>query len=102
MGVTLYHFPVSGPSRGALLAAKALGIEVDVQIINLFAKEQLADSFIKVGFEKQLLRLAFLNKQLNNITDQSTAHCTDFSRRRFCFMGQPCYWFISGQHVRKR
>lgn len=57
MGVTLYHFPPSGPSRGALLSAKAAGVEVDIQTINLFAKEQLNESFVKVGFGKQILRL---------------------------------------------
>lgn len=53
MGLTLYHFPPSAPSRGALLAAKAVGVEVDVQIVDLFAKEQLSESFIKVSFNKQ-------------------------------------------------
>lgn len=48
MGVTLYHFPPSAPSRCALLVAKALGIDVDVQIVDLFAKEQLKEDFVKV------------------------------------------------------
>lgn len=41
MVVTLYHFPPSGPSRGAVLATKVIGIDADVQIIDLFKKEQL-------------------------------------------------------------
>jgi glutathione S-transferase len=49
MGVTLYHFPPSAPSRGALLVAKALGIDIDVQIVDLFAKEQLTADFVKVN-----------------------------------------------------
>jgi len=49
MGVTLYHFPPSAPSRGALLAARAVGIDVDVQTINLFAKEQLQPDFVKIN-----------------------------------------------------
>ncbi|KAJ8925401.1 hypothetical protein NQ315_009233 [Exocentrus adspersus] len=49
MVLTLYHFPPSGPSRGALLAAKAVGVDVDVQIINLFKKEQLKEDFIKIN-----------------------------------------------------
>nr|QWJ89644.1 glutathione S-transferase d2 [Sitophilus zeamais] len=49
MGVTLYHFPPSGPSRGALLAAKAVGLDVDVEIINLFKKEQFNEDFIKIN-----------------------------------------------------
>lgn len=50
MGITLYHFPKSAPSRGALLAAKAVGADIDVQILNLSQKEQLKDDFIKVRF----------------------------------------------------
>lgn len=49
MGLTLYHFPPSGPSRAALLAAKAVGVDVDVQIVNLFAKEQLQENFVKIN-----------------------------------------------------
>lgn len=49
MGVTIYHFPPSAPSRSALLAAKAVGVDVDVQIVNLFAKEQLQESFVKIN-----------------------------------------------------
>ncbi|KAF2897271.1 hypothetical protein ILUMI_08911 [Ignelater luminosus] len=49
MGVTLYHFPPSAPSRGALLAARAIGIDVDVQIVDLFAKKQLEPDFVKIN-----------------------------------------------------
>ncbi|XP_019868564.1 glutathione S-transferase 1 [Aethina tumida] len=49
MAITLYHFPLSGPSRGALLAAKAVGVDVDVQFLDLFAKEQLKPDFIKIN-----------------------------------------------------
>lgn len=49
MVLTLYHFPPSAPSRGALLAAKAIGVPLDVQIVNLFAKEQLQESFVKIN-----------------------------------------------------
>ncbi|XP_018568551.1 glutathione S-transferase 1 [Anoplophora glabripennis] len=49
MGLILYHFPPSGPSRGALLAAKAIGADVDVQIVNLFKKEQLKEDFVKIN-----------------------------------------------------
>ncbi|XP_066262499.1 glutathione S-transferase 1-like [Euwallacea similis] len=49
MGLTLYHFPPSAPSRGALLAAKALGLDVDVQIVNLFKKDQLQEDFLKIN-----------------------------------------------------
>lgn len=49
MVVTLYHFPKSGPSRGALLAARAVGVEVDLQIVDLFKKEQMTEDFLKVS-----------------------------------------------------
>lgn len=48
MGVILYHFPPSAPSRSALLVAKALGIDVEVKHLNLFSKEQLNPDFIQV------------------------------------------------------
>ncbi|CAH1111266.1 unnamed protein product [Psylliodes chrysocephalus] len=49
MGTILYHFPLSAPSRGALLAAKAAGANVDVQIVDLLKKEQLSEDFIKIN-----------------------------------------------------
>jgi len=49
MGVTLYHFPFSGPSRAALLAAKAVGLDLDVHTVDLLAKEQLKPDFLKVN-----------------------------------------------------
>lgn len=52
MGLILYHFPPSGPSRGAFLAAKAVGVDIDVQIVNLFKKEQLKEDFVKVSQQK--------------------------------------------------
>ncbi|ENN74627.1 hypothetical protein YQE_08747, partial [Dendroctonus ponderosae] len=47
MVLTLHHFPPSAPSRAALLTAKAIGLDIDVQIVNLFEKEQLSEDFIK-------------------------------------------------------
>lgn len=49
MSLKLYHFPPSPPSRGALLAAKAIGVPIEVEIINLFEKEHLKESYIKVN-----------------------------------------------------
>ncbi|KAK4885104.1 hypothetical protein RN001_001375 [Aquatica leii] len=49
MGLTLYHFPPSAPSRGALLAAHAVGVSVDIQKVNLFAKAQLKNEFIQIN-----------------------------------------------------
>nr|QGZ00473.1 glutathione S-transferase delta4 [Glyphodes pyloalis] len=49
MSLKLYHFPISGPSRGALLAARSIGVPIQVEIVDLFKKEQLKDSFIKIN-----------------------------------------------------
>nr|AHC08050.1 epsilon glutathione S-transferase [Locusta migratoria] len=49
MPVTLYHFPASPPSRIALAAAKVVGVDVDVKIVDLFAKEQLKEEFVKIN-----------------------------------------------------
>ncbi|XP_023021064.1 glutathione S-transferase 1 [Leptinotarsa decemlineata] len=49
MAITLYHFPKSAPSRGALLSARAVGVDLDVQIVDLFKKEQLKEDFIKIN-----------------------------------------------------
>lgn len=47
--VKLYHFPPSAPSRGALLAARAIGVPVEIETIDLFKKEQLKESFLKIN-----------------------------------------------------
>lgn len=49
MAPKLYHFSISGPSRGALLAARVIGVPIDVEIINLMKKEQLNESFLKIN-----------------------------------------------------
>lgn len=48
MTIILYHFPPSAPSRCALMVAKALNLDLDVQILDLFKKEQLKPEFIEV------------------------------------------------------
>ncbi|XP_077291649.1 glutathione S-transferase 1-like [Arctopsyche grandis] len=49
MPVTLYHFAPSAPSRSSLLTARALKLDVDVKIVNLFTKEQLKPEFIAIN-----------------------------------------------------
>ncbi|XP_047004328.1 glutathione S-transferase D7-like [Schistocerca americana] len=49
MPVVLYHFPASPPSRIALAAAKVVGVDVNIKIVDLFAKEQLKEEFVKIN-----------------------------------------------------
>lgn len=49
MPVKLYHFNFSAPSRGALLSARAIGVPIEIVIINLLKKEQLTESFLKIN-----------------------------------------------------
>ncbi|CAG9795890.1 unnamed protein product [Diatraea saccharalis] len=49
MSLKLYHFPISGPSRGALLAARAIGVPIQIEIVDLFKKEQLKEGFLKIN-----------------------------------------------------
>ncbi|CAK1550725.1 unnamed protein product [Leptosia nina] len=49
MGLKLYHYSISGPSRSAYMAIKTMGIPVEVIIIDLMKKEQLQESFVKIN-----------------------------------------------------
>lgn len=47
--IVLYHFPLSGPSRGALLAARAVNVQLEIKIVDLLKKEQLKEDFLKIN-----------------------------------------------------
>ncbi|XP_068620289.1 glutathione S-transferase 1-like [Battus philenor] len=47
--VKLYHFPLSAPSRGAYMAAKAVEVPIEIEIVDLFKKEQYKESFLKIN-----------------------------------------------------
>lgn len=49
MSLKLYHFTVSGPSRGALLAARYLKLPIEIQTVNTFKKDNLKESFLKIN-----------------------------------------------------
>ncbi|XP_049836302.1 glutathione S-transferase D7-like [Schistocerca gregaria] len=51
MPIVLYHFPLSPPCRTALCTAKALGLDVNIKIVNLFAKEQFSEDYVKMNPE---------------------------------------------------
>lgn len=44
----LYYVPASGPCRAVQMAAKAVGVELNLKYVNLLAKDQLKPDFIKV------------------------------------------------------
>lgn len=47
--IVLYHFPMSPPSRSAVLVARNLGLDVEVKILNLFAGEHMTEDFLKIN-----------------------------------------------------
>ncbi|XP_069668700.1 glutathione S-transferase 1-1-like [Periplaneta americana] len=49
MVLTLYHLPMSFPSRAALWVARAVGVDVDIKILNLLESEHLKPEFIKIN-----------------------------------------------------
>nr|APC23399.1 GSTd6 [Liposcelis entomophila] len=49
MAITLYYFAPSPPARIALLAARAVGVDVDIKVVDLFNKEHLTPEFIKIN-----------------------------------------------------
>lgn len=49
MGITLYHYHISAPSRSALLTARALHLDVDLKILNLEEKEQFREEFVALN-----------------------------------------------------
>ncbi|XP_075981690.1 glutathione S-transferase 1-like [Anticarsia gemmatalis] len=49
MAPKLYHYGISGPSRGALFSARVIGAPIEIEIINLFKKEQFSESFLKIN-----------------------------------------------------
>lgn len=47
----LHYHIVSPPARAVLLTATALGIDLELKEVNLFAKEQLKPEFLKVRYK---------------------------------------------------
>lgn len=49
MVLKLYHYPLSAPSRGAFMTIKAIDVPVEIIHVDLFKKEQLNESFVKIN-----------------------------------------------------
>jgi glutathione S-transferase len=50
MTIDLYYVPGSAPCRTVLLAAKAIGVDLNLKLTNLMAGEHLKPEFLKVQF----------------------------------------------------
>jgi glutathione S-transferase len=48
MSVDLYYVPASAPCRSVLLAANAVGVKLNLKLLNLLKGEQLTPDFLKV------------------------------------------------------
>lgn len=49
MTIILYHEPRSPACRLVVLAAKNLGVEVEIKLVSLVAKDQLKEEFLKLN-----------------------------------------------------
>lgn len=58
----LYGLALSAPYRGALMAANALGIEIDLQEVNLMEGEHRKEEYLKVD-----IRLCLKHSDNHNI-----------------------------------
>lgn len=47
--IILYHFPFSPVSRGVLLTARSLDIEIEIKKVNLFAHENLEPWYLEIN-----------------------------------------------------
>jgi len=47
--ITLYTIPLSPPGRAVQLTAKALGLDVEIKIVNLIAGDHLTPEFLKLN-----------------------------------------------------
>ncbi|XP_013137222.1 PREDICTED: glutathione S-transferase 1, isoform D-like [Papilio polytes] len=47
--IKLYYYPVSGPARIALMAARLIGVPIQLEIVDLMKKEQYSEVYLKIN-----------------------------------------------------
>ncbi|XP_014365811.2 glutathione S-transferase 1 [Papilio machaon] len=47
--IKLYYFPASGAARIALMAARLVGVPIQLEIVDLMKKEQYSDAYLKIN-----------------------------------------------------
>lgn len=70
MPIDLYYVPGSGPCRSVQLAAAALGVDLNLKIVDLMGGEQLKPEFIKVthnGIPSRLEIIINVSSKFSNI-----------------------------------
>lgn len=50
MGLDFYYTPGSAPCRAVLLAAKAVGVDLNLKQVDLMKGEHLSPEFVKVSY----------------------------------------------------
>lgn len=50
MTIDFYYVPGSAPCRSVQMAAKAVGVDLNLKLVDLMAGEQLKPEFLKVSF----------------------------------------------------
>lgn len=50
MTIDFYYLPGSAPCRSVLMTAKAVGVELNLKLVDLMSGEHLKPEFIKVSF----------------------------------------------------
>lgn len=49
MPVDLYYMPLSAPCRSCMLTAKAVGVELNLKLLDLMAGEQMKPEFVAIN-----------------------------------------------------
>ncbi|KPJ09551.1 Glutathione S-transferase 1, isoform D [Papilio machaon] len=47
--IKLYYYPVSGPARIALMAARLVGVPLQIEIVDLMKREQFSEAYLKIN-----------------------------------------------------